>query len=78
MNCCLPLGQKVYLYSLEEMTRTVRSNRPNLWFRLILIGGGGTFQKLGPFGAGGGDRPHHWADLAEVGPLGVHYGQVGP
>jgi hypothetical protein len=35
MNCCLPWGQGVCLYSPEEMTCTVRSNRPNLWFRLI-------------------------------------------
>jgi hypothetical protein len=51
----------------------------NLWFRLILIGGGKTFQKLGPFGVGGwpvgpttGPVDLVWA------PLGVHFGQVGP
>jgi hypothetical protein len=46
----------------------------NLWFRLILIGGGRTFRKLGPFGARGGNLPHHQADRAGVGPLGVHFG----
>jgi hypothetical protein len=78
MNCLLPWGQRVFLYSPEEMTCIVQSNRPNLWFRLILIGGGRTFRKLGPFGARGADRPHHQVDRAGVDPLGVHFGQVGP
>jgi hypothetical protein len=68
MTCCLPWGQGFCLYSPEEMTCTVRSNRPNLWFRLILIGGGRTFRKLGPFGATGADRPHPQADRVGVGP----------
>jgi hypothetical protein len=29
----------------------------NMWFRLILGGGGGTFQKLGPFGTRGPTSP---------------------
>jgi hypothetical protein len=46
----------------------------NMWFRLILIGGGGTFQKMRWFGARGTDRPHHQADRSGVGPLGSHFG----
>jgi hypothetical protein len=35
------------LYSPEGMPWVVQSNRPNIRFRLIIIGGGRTFQKYG-------------------------------
>jgi hypothetical protein len=68
MNCCLPWGQGVCLCSPEEMTCTYDQTDLNLWFRLILRGGGRTFQKLGPFDARGADRPHHQAAHSGVGP----------
>jgi hypothetical protein len=50
----------------------------NLWFRLILIGGVRTFQKLGPFGAGGATDPTTRPLGLGWALLGVHFGQVGP
>jgi hypothetical protein len=50
----------------------------NMWFRLIIIGGGGSFQTLGPFGTRGAGWPHYQAGRAGVGPLWAHFGLVGP
>jgi hypothetical protein len=45
-----------------------------MWFRLILIGGGRTFQKLGPFGTRGPTGPTTRLLWLGWGPLGVHIG----
>jgi hypothetical protein len=79
MSCSLPWGQRVRLSSPEEMMCTVGSNRPKHVFRLIFIGGGGTFQNPGPFGARGWPTGPTTGPVGLVwAPLGVHFGQVGP
>jgi hypothetical protein len=47
----LPWGRGAAYIVLSGRRATWDQIDLNMWFRLILIGGGGTFQKLGPFGA---------------------------
>jgi hypothetical protein len=42
-----------------------------MWFKLIFIGGGGTFQKLGPVGARG------WPTGSTTGPVGLLWAPLG-
>jgi hypothetical protein len=75
MNYCLPWGEGSASVVQRRLCAPYDQTDLNLWFRLILIGGGRTFQKLGPFGARGAGRPHNWAGRSRVGPLRVHFGQ---
>jgi hypothetical protein len=60
MNFYLHWGQEVCLYSQRRLRAPYDQTDLNLWFRLIFIGVGRTFWKLGPFGARGSTGPTTW------------------